>query len=149
MLNKRSRENLKGVHFLLERICIDVDKELAREGKGIVITYGVRTVKEQSDLFAKGRTKPGKIVTNCDGVIKRSKHQIAKNESFGRAIDFVPDSNNDDKLTTLEINDIEAYTHVAKKFLEVAKLHKVVLSCGAFWSKFPDYGHVEIVDFNV
>ena len=69
------------MHFLLERICIDVDKELAREGKGIVITYGVRTVKEQSDLFAKGRTKPGKIVTNCDGVIKRSKHQIAKTKA--------------------------------------------------------------------
>lgn len=33
----------------------------------IRIVQGLRTIKEQNDLYAQGRTKPGKIVTNAKG----------------------------------------------------------------------------------
>lgn len=50
------------------------------------VTQGVRTAEEQAELFAQGRTKPGKIVTNCDGVLKRSRHQVAS-DGWGHAVD--------------------------------------------------------------
>ena len=31
----------------------------------IIITQTLRTIKEQNDLYAQGRTKPGRIVTNA------------------------------------------------------------------------------------
>ena len=33
----------------------------------IRVTQGLRTVAEQEELYAQGRTTPGKIVTNCRG----------------------------------------------------------------------------------
>lgn len=38
------------------------------------IACGVRTVKEQQELYASGRTKPGPILTHVDGIKKKSKH---------------------------------------------------------------------------
>jgi peptidoglycan L-alanyl-D-glutamate endopeptidase CwlK len=51
-------------------------------GIKVCITYGVRTYQEQADLYAKGRTKPGKIVTNAKP--GTSKHEI------GEAFDAAP-----------------------------------------------------------
>lgn len=50
-------------------------------GHPIMITSGRRTAAEQADLFAQGRTKPGPIVTNADGIKTPSNHQS------GRAFD--------------------------------------------------------------
>lgn len=36
-------------------------------GRMIRITQGLRTIEEQNALYAQGRTKPGKIVTNARG----------------------------------------------------------------------------------
>ena len=49
----------------------------------LTVTAGHRTAQEQLALYQQGRGgKPGPIVTNCDGVQKRSLHQD------GRAVDF-------------------------------------------------------------
>lgn len=45
------------------------------------ITDGCRSVAQQQQLYAKGRTAPGPIVTHCDGVETPSNHQS------GRAVD--------------------------------------------------------------
>lgn len=50
------------------------------------ICQGVRTVAEQQALYAQGRTAPGAMVTNCDGVIKKSNHQRGA-DGYGRAVD--------------------------------------------------------------
>lgn len=50
------------------------------------IVQGVRTEGEQQALYAQGRTKPGKIVTNHDGVTKKSNHQL-KVDGYGWAVD--------------------------------------------------------------
>lgn len=44
-------------------------------GWEMVAYDGKRTTLRQQQLYAQGRTKPGKIVTHLDGVTKRSKHQ--------------------------------------------------------------------------
>jgi len=45
-------------------------------GYPMMVTDGVRSMVQQHDLYARGRTQPGLIVTNCDGVKKRSPHQV-------------------------------------------------------------------------
>ncbi|MBH8600228.1 M15 family metallopeptidase, partial [Thermoactinomyces sp. CICC 23799] len=39
--------------------------EAEKAGLDILITDGLRTFAEQNELYAQGRTKPGKIVTNA------------------------------------------------------------------------------------
>jgi len=54
------------------------------------VVYGHRTREVQAALYAQGRTKPGKIVTHCDGVQKLSKHQGVDGEAPSMAVDVVP-----------------------------------------------------------
>ena len=49
-------------------------KECAREGIYLIVTEGFRTVAQQNALYAKGRTKPGKVVTNAKGSSYSSQH---------------------------------------------------------------------------
>lgn len=56
-------------------------KDVADAGYKIIITYAFRTIAEQNALYAKGRTEPGKSVTNARG--GESAH------NFRMAIDFV------------------------------------------------------------
>jgi peptidoglycan LD-endopeptidase CwlK len=44
----------------------------------MIVTDGVRNVTQQQYLWAQGRTRPGRRVTNADGVIKVSNHQSGK-----------------------------------------------------------------------
>lgn len=55
-------------------------------GYPMKIVQGVRTTEQQQALYAQGRTAPGKIVTNCDGVKNKSNHQ-PKADGFGYAAD--------------------------------------------------------------
>lgn len=52
------------------------------------IVCGLRTTMEQKMLYAQGRTMPGNIVTNCDGIYERSNHQSAT--GISNAVDAVP-----------------------------------------------------------
>lgn len=55
-------------------------------GFPMIMVQGVRTREQQQALYAKGRTTPGPIVTNADGVTHLSNHQV-KEDGFGHAID--------------------------------------------------------------
>jgi peptidoglycan L-alanyl-D-glutamate endopeptidase CwlK len=94
------------------------------------IIQGVRTVQEQQKLYAQGRTAPGNIVTNCDGVIKTSNHQI-KADGFGHAAD-------------LAFQGAEPFgeKHPWKCYGECAKA--LGLKWGGDW-KTPDRPHVELI----
>lgn len=50
------------------------------EGVGVIVASALRTFKEQGELYAQGRTKPGKVVTNAEA--GESYH------NFGLAFDF-------------------------------------------------------------
>ena len=52
------------------------------------VVCGVRSDDQQKALFAQGRTTPGHIVTNCDGVTTRSNHQIHPSDGLGHATDL-------------------------------------------------------------
>ena len=54
-------------------------KKAAQHGITINVIGGLRTYEEQNELFAQGRTKPGRIVTNARGGFS--------NHNFGIALD--------------------------------------------------------------
>lgn len=83
---KRSLQSLEGVHPNLVRLMKEAIKDSPID---FTITDGVRTTKEQQDLYAKGRTAPGSIVTTRDGIIRKSEHQ-PKVDGFGHAVDLYP-----------------------------------------------------------
>ncbi len=99
-------------------------KECAREGIYLIITEGFRTVAQQNALYAKGRTKPGKVVTNAKGSSYSSQHM------WGVAFDIAI---NDSK----RLYDDGLIGRVAK----IAKSEKVGLGWGGDWKSFRDTPH--------
>ena len=99
----------------------------------IVPTSIYRSARQQASRYAQGRTKPGNIVTNCDGYNKKSMHQSWK------AIDFA--------IMNVERNDfiwedVSAY-HVMGEIAE-----KIGLVWGYRWwqsgeSRFKDIYHIQ------
>jgi peptidoglycan L-alanyl-D-glutamate endopeptidase CwlK len=82
----------KGLHPDLIAKLEAVFAKMAELGHPMRIMEGVRTSERQQQLYAQGRTMPGPIVTNCDGIRKLSNHQV-KPDGYGHAADcaFVND----------------------------------------------------------
>ena len=77
---------LANIHpLLVERIGRVLDA-MGILGYPMKIVQGLRTVAQQQALYAKGRTEPGPIVTNADGVRIPSFHQ-ARTDGLGHAVD--------------------------------------------------------------
>lgn len=100
--------------------------ELARaDGYELLVTQGFRSIDEQNRLYAQGRTRPGKIVTNARG--GQSKH------NFGKAVDVAV-------LVNGEITWAESvYKKTVGKYAA-----QVGIEWGGNWKKFKDYPHVQI-----
>lgn len=79
-------EKLVGVHPELATKIMKVLAAMTTLGYPMVVTDGVRTLEQQQALFAKGRSAPGPIVTNSDGVDSKSNHQV-KADGYGHAVD--------------------------------------------------------------
>lgn len=75
-----------GLHPTLVSKIQDVLRVMAAAGHPMRPCQGVRTIAYQQTLYAQGRTAPGKIVTNCDGLTSKSRHQTAR-DGLGHAID--------------------------------------------------------------
>jgi peptidoglycan L-alanyl-D-glutamate endopeptidase CwlK len=85
-LQARDLVRLKGVHPECAHRVLSVMAAMEAIGYPMTITDAVRTTAEQVALYAQGRTTPGLIVTNCDGIHTLSNHQ-PKADGLGRAID--------------------------------------------------------------
>jgi hypothetical protein len=94
----------------------------------VTVIQTLRDAEYQNSLFQSGRTKPGKIVTNCDGFRKKSNHQS------GKAFDIVPV----DAKGQILWND-------SNKFRQIADLAiSLGLTAAFYWKKFPDSPHIEL-----
>lgn len=78
---KKSKE-LGYMHPMLVKKAAEFKKKCKKAGIKIKFSEGFRTVEEQNELYAQGRTKPGNIVTNARGSSYSSQHQ------WGIAVDF-------------------------------------------------------------
>ena len=102
------------------------------------IVYGHRTVSEQKALYAHGRDNKNNIVTYCDGVKNKSKH----NYYPSKAIDIVPYPEG--------WKDEERFSYVAGVIMTIA--HQLWtdgkvenrLEWGGNWKKFKDRPHFQI-----
>lgn len=79
-MDKTSLSRVGLMHPLLRTELTNILSEIEQVGVNIRLTQTLRTIQEQNDLYAIGRTKPGKIVTNAKG--GSSMH------NFGMAVDF-------------------------------------------------------------
>ena len=133
-LSKRSLNTMAGVNPDLVRV---IKAAINDSPYDFMITQGLRTAKYQNELYQQGRTKKGLKVTNADGYIKKSNHQM-KVDGFGYAIDFV--------VLNGKVLDWETeakYGAVAKHILEVGHKLGVNLEWGGDW-KFKDYPHIQM-----
>lgn len=132
--SKRSLQSLNGVHpdmvRLMELAIVDCPVDFT-------ITEGVRTVARQRELYAQGRTTPGKIVTYVDGITSKSKHQV-RPDGYGYAVDLYPYVNG-----SVKVNDIANLGRIAEHIKSVAKANGISVVWGGDW-KMKDYPHFEL-----
>lgn len=129
-MDKVSESRLAEVHTLLAskvRLMADI---LEHEGLEIRVVQGLRTIEQQDELYAMGRTKPGKIVTNCPG--GKSYH------NFGLAVDCIPSSHDPTKPFAPDWNPQHP---VWKRMIQVGE--SVDLDSGATWNTFKDFPHFQ------
>jgi hypothetical protein len=118
------------LHPELQKKLKQLVKQCEKEGLKIGISECLRTTKEQDDLYAQGRTKPGTIVTNCMGKTYSSMHQ------WGVAFDFY---RNDGK---------GAYNTSGKFFEKVGAIGRDLgLEWGGDWKSFRDMPHFQLPDW--
>jgi peptidoglycan LD-endopeptidase CwlK len=97
------------------------------------IVQGLRTIEEQNALYAKGRTAPGKIVTNAKGGSSYHNYGIAIDFAFlidGKEISWDINKDWDD-------DKISDWTEVVNLFV------KNGYSWGGNWKSLKDYPHFE------
>ena len=95
---------------------------LAKQGIRVVLTWGYRSIKDQNELYAKGRTAPGNIVTNAYGGYSW--------RNFGLAADYA-----------FIIDGKVTWTGPWDKFGKVARAFG--LEWGGDWKRFTDRPHVQ------
>lgn len=104
-------------------------------GRDLVLTCTYRPREEQNELYQQGRTKPGPIVTNVDGIKVKGMHNYSPKEGGARAFDFAV-------LIKGKATWSEKYYDSAWLFFRQAGLTKKV-SWGRNWKKFKDRPHIE------
>lgn len=114
-----------------------LDVKLKRAGLSFYLFNGIRTVEEQDELYAKGRTKPGERVTNARGGY--SWH------NFGLAADMVLDGNPDKPGIQWSWNlRADLNNDGAADYRQMAQIARDCgLEAGYFWTRFPDAAHVQ------
>jgi peptidoglycan LD-endopeptidase CwlK len=127
LLNKAEKK-LSGVHPVVAEKARQLIKKAYAEGIPIIITQGLRTIEEQNRLYAQGRTKPGKIVTNARGGY--SYH------NFGLAFDFC--------VCDVVKGNLVPNWKVDHRWLRVGQIGKSLgLEWGGEWKRFKDYPHFQ------
>lgn len=132
----QSLNTLKGIHPDLVKV---MKAAIVNTPVDFTITDGVRTTAQQQALYAKGRTKPGGIVTNADGVKNKSNHQV-KSDGYCYAVDLYPYVNGkidfNDKMNNLSM--------IASHIKSVAKSMSIKITWGGDFKSILDRPHFEL-----
>ena len=136
-LGKSSLKTLEGIHPDLVKVIKESIKETPVD---FTVTDGVRTTAQQKALYAKGRTAPGGVVTNADGVKNKSNHQ-SKADGFGHAVDLYPYV--DGKI---DFNDTHGHLPaIAAHIKATAKCMGIKIGWGGDWKGSWDKPHFELL----
>ncbi|CCN85474.1 conserved hypothetical protein [Vibrio nigripulchritudo SFn27] len=126
-LSARSEARMMGVKTELKEV---VRLALTYSRYDFGITSGVRTAKEQNELYLKNASQ-------LDGYQRKSKHQT------GDAIDFVAYDENG-RVTW----DFRYYEAIADAFKRAASELKTPIVWGGDWRTFKDGPHIELARSN-
>jgi peptidoglycan L-alanyl-D-glutamate endopeptidase CwlK len=124
-MNATSEKRLSLVHPELARRVRATVAALATKGLTVEVVQGLRTFAEQNALYAQGRTKPGKRVTNAKAG--------QSNHNFGLAVDLCPFKNGQP-----DWNDDAGFHLIG---LEAKRRG---LEWGGAWRSFVDMPHVQL-----
>jgi len=124
-------DKLLGVHPDLQEKVHRILDAMTVLGLEMRVTDGLRTIEQQQALYALGRSKPGKIVTNADGVVHRSNHQVHADD-FGHAVDC-----------TFWVDGTPSWAEDLQWRLYGEMAKALGLKWGGDWSK-PDKPHIEL-----
>lgn len=130
-LSQRSLTALVGVHPDLVRV---VKRAIEITEQDFLVTEGVRTPERQKELYAQGRTKPGKKVTWT-----LTSNHFKHADGFGHAVDLVPFPV--DYEGPVKFPKFDAIGRAMKK--AAAELG-VPLDWGGDWTKTKDRPHFEL-----
>lgn len=129
MLGQRSELRLAGVHLDLARV---VRRAFEISAVPFKVIEGVRTIERQQELYAQGRSAPGKIVTWT----MKSKH-LKQADGHGHAVDLLP--------APYDWNDPTPFDQVAQAMFAAAdelgirspsgKLGRDAIRWGADWDQ--------------
>lgn len=118
-LGPASRKKLEGLHPNLVAV---VTRAIQLTTQDFSVTCGVRTLAEQKELYAQGRTKPGQIVTWT----LKSRHLPAA-DGLGRAVDLAP--------YPIDWNDLSKFDAIAKAMFQASKELGIPIRWGADWDQ--------------
>lgn len=112
-----------------------------------IVVEGHRSIARQQALYKQGRTEPGEIVTQVDGINVKGMH----NWIPSRAIDIAPYSY---KLKGPDWDNRDGFLILTGIILGIAKALDIKLRWGGDWNgnwdmkdqKLHDLGHFELVD---
>ncbi|CNL31950.1 peptidase M15B and M15C DD-carboxypeptidase VanY/endolysin [Yersinia enterocolitica] len=127
--SQRSENNLKGVNASLVKV---VQRALELSTVDFIVIEGVRTVARQQQLYAQGRTEPGKVVTWT----MKSKH------IDGNAVDLLPVTGWD---------NLASFKTVSKAMFQAASELGVKITWGADWNGngFQEKGETDSPHFEI
>ncbi len=88
-MTEDDRQKLSLVHPRIREALYRILPAMETFGHPMTVFEGVRSPGRQAALYAQGRTRPGKIVTNVDGLDPSKCTHFAQADGFGHAVDCV------------------------------------------------------------
>ena len=67
MIDQRSAKNIATLHPEVAKLATKLVEQATAAGISVKVISGLRTYAEQDAIYAQGRSKPGKVVTNARG----------------------------------------------------------------------------------
>lgn len=106
----------------------------ASAGIDIVITDGFRSVEDQDEIYERGRSVEGSIVSHAKG--GESYH------NYGLAVDFAIRTNEDNVVWDMEYDGNQNGESDWMEVVDIAK--ELGFAWGGDWQGFKDYPHLEM-----
>ncbi len=127
---KRSRSQLETCHPDLQKVLNEAIKEF-----DFTILEGERTLETQQKYYSIGRTTKinSGIITNCDGIKRKSRHQ----SSPSVAVDIAP--------WPIDWSDIARFKSLAQVMMKVSQWSDIGLEWGGHWTRPIDYPHYQLL----
>lgn len=128
-------KDIKDAHPYLQEKWDDVHGLYRKiTGKDLFLTCTYRTPETQNKLYQQGRTTPGDIVTQIDGVTRKSNHNVYPS----RAIDVCVNGAPAGALKIAPLWDEDMYLPL------VGICERYNLISGGSWTHWKDWPHIEL-----